>query len=1031
MPAGSLLAFLLLDIPAALALFGGATMLFTVASGSRAVGAVCGLALVAGYAWALFNVPSYLLPAVGLASNFGEFASDMVANITAETFLHRGAMVATAAGLVALGVRLHWRPADGRRALAFGAAFCAAGLTVPLIIGLLAADRLALRETWRSAHVEALKSPGDFSIDRVQGLVRIAPGHGIEIDVTLRLAVAADHSGALLFSFNPGMTVRELRLDGQVAAYTHEHGLLAVSYSAEGAVQASLRLRATGAPDADFAYLDSPLEWRKLPGRHPLLRLGRDATIDEQRLVALMPAARWLPAVGANVGQRRWDPFELDLLVEAPRGWLVAGPGRRRTAGDRVRFAPVASVADVGLVAGVFAQRAIDIAGVHVELLAAPGHLDNVGDLAVAGPLAARLGELFDRLTGLGLAYPHAGLTLVEVPMRLRTYGDGWRMTSVALPAIYLLREAHLTTPRFGRALASEATPKEHALAVEHYFTAYTRASGNNPVVGLARQAFAQQTAADGPSALALGFVLNDLAAQLLGPNLVADRFSALETDAAVAQHRQELTRLISATWGGRSVFGGEFGGVLAAGITWPVWGPQRHPFEAEREADAAWHAARVALTALDACATAAMHRRVRGGDAPPPTQLASNSPCTPVAEARRLVAALHLKGGQANAALLDTLGPARSAALLADIRRRHAGSGYQVHDVANADPGADVGELLELMLAGAGLPGFVASPAAVSRLADSGGTPRYQTRVRVLNDQPVDGMLRLAVGGRQAADAGVASGAGLFGFERSLPVRIAGNTAVEMGLVTAFPPERISLWPYLSLNRTDLPVALPIWADDIVHIPPLVGARPSDWRPASAAGIIVDDLDPGFSIALAAEAALGEHQGSPWLPHYPPDSARAQWSRQHWESAWGKYRRTVARTLPGDGRHAAVFRVLLSVPGRWRLQYHWPTWRKVTPPKIGGPAAAMQALSLRRYFDKQGTYDMRVATAAHTTAVDFNGAAAVAGWNTLGDFDLDAGEVRLIVSDETPGDSVVADAIRWLRVDAPEASAAHLPDER
>ena len=284
-------------------------------------------------------------------------------------------------------------------------------------------------------------------------------------------------------------------------------------------------------------------------------------------------AGRWRERGPATLGS-----FELDLLVEAPRGWLVAGPGRRRTAGDRVRFAPVASVADVGLVAGVFAQRAINIAGVHVELLAAPGHLDN-GDLAVAGPLAARLGELFDRLTGLGLAYPYAGLTLVEVPMRLRTYGDGWcndqRGPSGDLP---LARSPLDDAPVLGALWRARPPPKEHALAVEHYFTAYTWASGNNPVVGLARQAFAQQTAADGPSALVLGFVLNDLAAQLLAPNLVADRFSALETDAAVAQHRQELTRLISATWGGRSVFGGELGGVLAAGITWPVWGPQRHP---------------------------------------------------------------------------------------------------------------------------------------------------------------------------------------------------------------------------------------------------------------------------------------------------------------------------------------------------------------------------------------------------------------------------------------------------------------------
>ena len=51
------------------------------------------------------------------------------------------------------------------------------------------------------------------------------------------------------------------------------------------------------------------------------------------------------------------------------------------------------------------------------------------------------------------------------------------------------------------------------------------------------------------------------------------------------------------------------------------------------------------------------------------------------------------------------------------------------------------------------------------------------------------------------------------------------------------------------------------------------------------------------------------------------------------------------------------------------------------------------------------------------TTVVEFDADEAVKGWNKLGEFDLEAGEVRVQVSDLTTGEIVVADAIRWTPV--------------
>ena len=48
---------------------------------------------------------------------------------------------------------------------------------------------------------------------------------------------------------------------------------------------------------------------------------------------------------------------------------------------------------------------------------------------------------------------------------------------------------------------------------------------------------------------------------------------------------------------------------------------------------------------------------------------------------------------------------------------------------------------------------------------------------------------------------------------------------------------------------------------------------------------------------------------------------------------------------------------------------------------------------------------------------IEFDGGDAAPGWNRLGTFTLDAGVARVVVSNRSSGETVIADAIRWLRV--------------
>ena len=64
-----------------------------------------------------------------------------------------------------------------------------------------------------------------------------------------------------------------------------------------------------------------------------------------------------------------------------------------------------------------------------------------------------------------------------------------------------------------------------------------------------------------------------------------------------------------------------------------------------------------------------------------------------------------------------------------------------------------------------------------------------------------------------------------------------------------------------------------------------------------------------------------------------------------------------------------------------------------------------------------QGSYDMKLEIGGEERVIEFDGSVAEPGWNRLGEFDVTSPEVRVVVSNETSGRTVIADAIRWLPV--------------
>ncbi len=966
-------------------------VLLTVVVRNRVLVGVAALGLLV--AWILWSQSRslYLSHLVG-PTFFGNLVSDIVPRIAdPATLAHRLALVVGAVGVLFVAAGLYPRLDSRARSARFGVAAALVGVGGAAMAGLFihAQNGVETRDRWLAVH-EAAATGVTADIEHIAGTVRIDPGRELLIDVVMRLAPEPGAGGELAMSFNPGLAVERLAIDGETRHATHRDGLLKVAVPT-GSGSYELALRARGVPDASFAYLDSAFDFaRDGSGRRNVtLSLGRDASIYDPAYVALMPGVHWLPSPGANVGKD--DPggagrdfYTVDLTVEAPAGWLVAGPGRRQPTGDGgFRFQPRAPVPSVALIASAFERRAVEVAGIELELLMSPGHLANLSAFeGAAGPLVERLEELFGEASGAGLEYPYGNLSFVETPATLRKCAGGWRMDTVqALPGMLLMSERGFPTARFDigfrRAERRQGEVESEDLKInvlERYFR--NDFSGGDPFVGLARNLMRFQTDVgdEGMAATALAFVVDRLIDLRL-----TDRTGFFSAHLFTPDGSTSLGRIGQA---GTKAFeiGGRSNGPLDAATNRPV----------------IWELAlTTALRDLD-----------------------------PNDEPAQVLDALALKGNAVARSIFDALGHERTGRLLGELRQRHAGGHYDLDAFyAAADSvGVDLQSLLGDWLNDAALPGFVASPARMVRLPDTArGGSRFETRVHIRNDEPAPGLLRLRyVTARWMKMKGR-------GTMLSDPVRVPGNSSVEVALVTAAPLARIWMAPYLSLNRAD--VQLAIETSTSPGVEGASGVRPSDWLPPAEPGIVVDDLDDGFvverspgrnvfrfgDIVTAPRQPLGEMDHG--IPDYLSSTAMGgaaarfdgEWRRQEVPSSFGKYRRTVARASAGEGHARAVFSTELPGAGRWRLDYHMPAVRKSVKGRLrfrGGPSGMLGV---------QGDYDMVLALAdGELREIAFDAAAAEQGWNDLGSFDLPKGPVQLLVSNRTTGDAVVADAIRW-----------------
>ncbi len=96
---------------------------------------------------------------------------------------------------------------------------------------------------------------------------------------------------------------------------------------------------------------------------------------------------------------------------------------------------------EVALFASEYESRSYETDGILMELLVHKKHMKNLDVLAdTKEKISEYIGTTLREVKEAGLCYPYDGLTLVEVPTVLRTYGGGWRLdTGCRCPVFFSL----------------------------------------------------------------------------------------------------------------------------------------------------------------------------------------------------------------------------------------------------------------------------------------------------------------------------------------------------------------------------------------------------------------------------------------------------------------------------------------------------------------------------------------------------------------------------------------------------------------
>ena len=717
-----------------------------------------------------------------------------------------------------------------------------------------------------------------------------------------------------------------------------------------------------------------------------------------------MPGIFWYPISGSAVARdqfetRPLDVFTTNLQIIVPQTWQVAIVGKRieeeNQKGRTFRFESGAPVPDLALFASNFDQRGKTIEGVGFKVLFNRQHLHNLDALTrIEDQIHEWVAIRIKNARAASLDYPYENFYVVEVPSNLRIYGGGWRMDTVLQPpGMMLIRESSFPTEQFKNVIVRTRTwgrqseEDQNAYIFEELLRYFSNdMQGGSPFNGIARNFVSNQLSATGRGATVLEYLLDQLTNQLVtqtesGSIIPVTEYATSVPYIGISNPTDDYRATNSATRNRKQI--------ATLPSTWELMD-------------------RVALLDLEFNTNPKTSYRV-----------------------------LLTKGTVLAESMIAHFGAERIGALLKRLLTNFRGESVTISDFFEVatEVGLDVEEWVLPWLEDTVLPGFQVEPASISKIESTEfGDIEYQTTFVLHNAEPIPGyvLVKWSAKGERLEFRGYEETAD------SDPIYVPGYDSKRISIRSGRPITWVWIEPFLAHNRAQFEVLVP---DFDVNTLPVSSALPfvseADWQPIDTGTIIVDDLDPNFSIVTrvgdSGDYSVAETDSSESLSLDEFDqglriatySQIVEWNRLYDSSSYGRYRRSYVRIARGDQTSAARFVANLPYKGHWRLDFYVPkpVFREIRYGwNIDFFGASREGGIRHRRADHNSLdehYTLQIRHGNSDTTEKFDIANATIGWNEIGQFEIGTTEVEVLLSDWAGHEEIMvfADAIRWTPV--------------
>lgn len=810
---------------------------------------------------------------------------------------------------------------------------------------------------------------------------------------------SAESVGRLIFSLNPSLEISEFSLDGKSMDFKRDLHTMAVTPSSPIAPGSSgaIVIKYHGTPDDQLSYLD--VEEERLDANYTLAFMNVDKRYGfvNENFVLLTPEILWYPIAGTTYSpenptfqNRQFSTYTLN--VKTNEGLEVVAQGTKNENSDgSFTFTESLPLPQIALTIGEYIKKSVRLDSVNLNLYYLEGH-------DYYAPYISELGDTISSIVSevkadyeldLNLDYYYKHLSVVEVPIQYYSYARRWASyEEVVQPQMVFMPEkcASLTSADFK----------------SMYNRSKQQTDRNNE--GLSEKELQAR-------------ILNRFISGTFTNGISAGRFRNMNSG-----NREDFARAVTQT-SIYSVFPNYYSYIYH--VKSGEWAVLNQTFESY-------------ITSDNSDVANNIRRRIGGlsGDENANQALLHKSfeeILQSETDRDLMNEVIKAKGNYLFAYIQNRIGIEEFENFLSRILRAHKFKGLDI-EVFNQELknefGFDLGPHLETWLKEKNIPGFMLSDILANEIR-VGENSRYQVIFKITNQEDVEGLATVSFRlGSSFGGFGRGGGGGPPSMDLERIVHLEPNQQKEIGIVLDSEPRMMAINTMVSQN---IPSSLSHFFSKIElneKMTPFIGERVVEIRPSKNEDfeIIVDNEDKEFELVepknesplkkwLNIEDQVAEQKYSGIRFNRPPRSWRATTQT----AFYGKYVLSAYVTAKGGGERQAIWNANIKESGMHEIYYYVGNIQTRGPGRGGGGRRPEGGSPGGPGGDNQeqdrGSYRLTVFHDDGEDVVNMDINSAEEGWNLVGSFYLSKGTTKVVLSNETEGNMVIADAVKWAKV--------------